>query len=63
MLRPLSVPLPFSIPMLLPESRGAAGGAGLRPPAGRLAGGAGGVGLPRAAEPLAGGGGGTERMT
>lgn len=59
-LRPLSDPF-----TLKPESRGAGGGAGLRPPAaGRLAGGAGGVGLARTTGPLpfdfaaAGGGGG-----
>jgi hypothetical protein len=46
----------------MPESRGAGGGAGFRPAAGRFTGGAGGVGLPRT--PLvpfvfaAGGGGG-----
>ena len=46
-LRPLSVPL-----TLKPESRGAGGGAGLRPPAaGRFAGGAGGVGLARTTGP------------
>lgn len=58
--------------MLMPESRGAGGGAGLRPPAaGRFAGGAGGVGFERIAEPLepyaldafAGGGGGVGLMT
>lgn len=44
-LRPLSVPLPFAL-TLMPESRGAGGGAGFLPPAaGLLAGGAGGVGL------------------
>jgi hypothetical protein len=52
----------------MPESRGAGGGAGLRPAAGRFAGGAGGVGLERT--PLApfafaagGGGGGVGRIT
>jgi hypothetical protein len=70
-LRPLSVPLPLAPFMLIPESRGAGGGAGLRPPAGRFAGGAGGVGLNRMADPLAplafagagGGGGGVGLMT
>lgn len=66
MLRPLSVPLPLAPFKLIPESRGAGGGAGLRPAAGRFAGGAGGVGLARMAAPLvfaAGGGGGVGRMT
>jgi hypothetical protein len=58
--------------MLMPESRGAGGGAGLRPAAaGLFAGGVGGVGLARTAEPFAplgldapgGGGGGVGRMT
>jgi len=71
-LRPLSVPLPLApfvaIPMLFPESRGAGGGAGLRPAAGLLAGGAGGVGFPRTADPFVfvaagGGGGGVGRTT
>jgi hypothetical protein len=53
-LRPLSVPLPALPFILKPESRGAGGGAGFRPPAaGRLAGGAGGAGFARAADPLA----------
>ena len=70
-LRPLfsALPLPF---MLIPESRGAGGGAGLRPATGLFAGGAGGVAFPRTAEPFAplgreapggGGGGGVGRMT
>lgn len=67
MFRPLSVPLPLENP----ESRGAGGGAGLRPDAtGRFAGGAGGVGLERIAAPFtpfvfaeAGGGGGACRTT
>ena len=70
MLRPLSVPLPLAPFMLIPESRGAGGGAGLRPAAGLFAGGAGGVGLDRIAEPLVslalaagGGGGGVGLMT
>jgi len=70
-LRPLSVPLPLAPFILIPESRGAGGGAGLRPAAGRFAGGAGGVGLERMADPLAplafagagGGGGGVGLMT
>ena len=57
--------------MLIPESRGAGGGAGFRPAAGRFAGGAGGVGFPRMADPLeplvfagaGGGGGGVGRTT
>jgi hypothetical protein len=57
--------------MLIPESRGAGGGAGLRPAAGLFAGGAGGVGLERAAAapltPLTfgatGGGGGGVGLT
>ena len=57
--------------MLIPESLGAGGGAGLRPAAGRFAGGAGGVGFPRPADPFAplarvatgGGGGGVGRTT
>jgi len=63
-LRPLSVPL---LAILVPESRGAGGSAGLRPPAaGRFAGGAGGWGLARTtgAVPFAfagGGGGGVGR--
>lgn len=70
-LRPLFSPLPLPF-MLIPESRGAGGGAGLRPAAaGLFAGGAGGVGLPLTAEPFAplgletpgGGGGGVGRMT
>jgi hypothetical protein len=64
-LRPLSVPLPLPPFILRPESRGAGGGAGLRPAAGRFAGG-GGAGLARAVAPFvpfalggaAGGGGG-----
>jgi hypothetical protein len=70
-LRPLFSPLPPLPFMLIPESRGAGGGAGLRPAAGLFAGGAGGVGLPRTAAPFApfgleapgGGGGGVGRMT
>jgi hypothetical protein len=70
-LRPLSVPLPPLLFMLMPESRGAGGGAGLRPAAvGRFAGGAGGLGLPPTAAPLVplalatgGGGGGVGRTT
>jgi hypothetical protein len=68
-LRPLSVPLPLLF-MLMPESRGASGGAGLRPAAGRFAGGAGGVGFPRTAAPfvplarmVVGGGGGGVGLT
>lgn len=68
-LRPLSVPLPLVL-RLIPESRGAGGGAGLRPAAGRFAGGAGGVGFARTAAPLVpfalatgGGGGGVDRAT
>lgn len=63
-LRPLSVSLPFAL-TLIPESRGAGGGAGFRPPAtGLFAGGAGGVGLFFTTGPwpldftVAGGGGG-----
>lgn len=67
-LRPLSVPLLF---MLIPESRGAGAGAGLRAPGvGLFAGGAGGVGLARTADPFVpfgrgavGGGGGIARTT
>ena len=68
-LRPLSVPLPVPLdatPMLFPESRGAGGGAGLRPAAGLFAGGAGGVGFPRAIDPFVfatGGGGGGVGLT
>ena len=64
--RPLSFPL--LLLRLIPESRGAGGGAGFLPAAGLLAGGAGGLGFPRAAVPFtplvlgaAGGGGGVGR--
>lgn len=67
MLLPLLSPLPL-LDILIPESRGAGGGAGLRPATGLLAGGAGGVGLDRIAAPLVpfifggpGGGGGVGR--
>lgn len=67
MLRPLLLPLPL-LEILIPESRGAGGGAGFLPATGRLAGGAGGVGLERTAAPFApfifgapGGGGGVGR--
>lgn len=67
-LRPLLLPLPL-FEILIPESRGAGGGAGFRPATGRFAGGAGGVGLDRIAAPLVpftfgcpGGGGGVGRV-
>ena len=69
MFRPLSVPLPPLPFRDIPESRGAGGGAGLRPAVGRLEGGAGGMGLERPPmAPLAfaaagGGGGGVGRIT